>query len=466
MVFSRRRWRSPILRLALTQAGIFLLAFAGVGGGAYFTLSAITEQAMERSLRSEVGDLQDWYAEAGAGGLREALADRSSDADPDTFYALHTRRLSQHVPATLVLPAELMQTPGWHDFSLVVNGRERQAVARVVVFPDGVRLLVGHIAWERERLDAALRRALGLGLLLALFIASGLALAMSRAIRRALAGPLAVAGRFAEGELNARVIPNNSGDGFDQLARRLNAMFSRIQELVGAIAHTTDAIAHDLRTPLTRLRSRLEAARRAAVATPAEAAIDNALAETDRLLDTFQAILRLARLEADTAVPAAAVDLAALVQDGGELFEAVAEARQQQLEVSTEPVFVRGDRDQLFQLLVNLLDNAVKYSPPGSRLQLALQLAGNQARLTVTDPGPGIPEADRERVFDRFVRLEAHRGSPGNGLGLALVRAIVRHHGGRIRLEDARPGLRVVVELAGADRPESLPIIHAPLREP
>lgn len=443
-----RRWRSPILRLALGQAGIFILALFLAGGAGYFTLAAITEQAMQRTVQGETADLQDWYSEAGARGLREALEDRGNDGDPDTFYLLASHGRLQRVPAQLPLSAAALATPGWHSFSLAVaGGRERPVLARVVVFPDGSRLLVGHIAWERERLQIAMQRALGLGLLLALLIATGLGLAISRAIASALAGPLAVARRFADGELDARATPNDSGDSFDRLTRTLNAMFSRIQDLVGGIAQTTDAIAHDLRTPLTRLRSRLEVARRATADPAAGAALDDALAETDRLLDTFQAILRLARLEADAPRPAALVDLAALVRDGGELFEAVAEAHGQQLAVSTEPVRVPGDRDQLFQLLVNLLDNAVKYSPAGSRIEVELAQAGAQAWLSVSDSGPGIPEADRERVFDPFVRLEAHRGSPGNGLGLALVRAIVRHHGGRVRLEDARPGLRVLVEL-------------------
>lgn len=458
-----RRWRSPILHLALRQAGIVMLAFGALGSAGYYTLAAITEEAMQRTLRNEIADLADWYGEAGSNGLREALADRSGDGDPDAFYVLVPRHgPPQRIPAGLTLAESVLARPGWHHFTFRQGERRRPALARVVVFPDGSRLLAGHIAWERERLDATMRRTLGLGFALALAIALGLAFGMSRAIARALAAPLAVAGRFADGALDARVVPNQSGDGFDRLARTLNAMFGRIQDLVGGIAHTTDAIAHDLRTPLTRLHAQLEAARRRTTDPAAAAALENALAETEGLLHTFQAILRLSRLEADTRLPGGAVDLAALVQDAAELFEAVAESRQQQIVVQAEPVWVQGDRDQLFQLLVNLLDNATKYAPAGSPIRLGLGLAGTQAQLVVSDAGPGIPEADRERVFDRFVRLEAHRGSPGNGLGLALVRAIARRHGGRVRLEDARPGLRVVVELPAA--PASLPKIHAPPR--
>lgn len=443
----RARWRSPILRLALTHATAFLIAFLLLGSAGYFTLAGINEQAMQRTVHRDIADLRDWFDEAGLSGVQEALDDRRADADPDAFYVLQSHGYTQQVPTNLQLPAGLLQQNGWHDFALATAQGERPALAKVVVLADGSRLLAGHIAWERERLDRGMRRELGIGLVIVLLMAMGLAFVMSRAIARALSGPLAEAERFAQGQLDARATPNDSGDSFDRLARTLNAMFARIQDLVGGIAHTTDAIAHDLRTPLARLKTQLEVARKATQDTAAAQPVEAALAESDRLLATFQAMLRLARLEADTRRPDSPVDMAALVQDAGELFEALAEDRGQHLEVQTRQLFVSGDRDQLFQLLVNLLDNALKYSPADSTVRVDLQRSGDQARLTVSDSGPGIPEADRERVFDRFVRLESHRGSPGNGLGLALVRAIVRHHGGLIRLEDARPGLRVVVEL-------------------
>lgn len=451
-----RQWRSPILRLALGQAGVLMLAFAIMAGASYVTLATLNEQAMKRTVTNEVSDLRNWYSEEGAKGLGEALADRADAASPDTVY-LMTRDVRQwRVPDEPSLTPPLLRRAGWHDLTLMLGGQEREVLALVIAFPDGTRLLVGHIAWERERLDRSLRRALVLGLCLALLMATLLGIGMTRAIDTALSGPLRIAGRFADGELDARITPNGSEDSFDRLNHTLNAMFSRIQDLVGGIAHTTDAIAHDLRTPLTRLRTQLEAARAGTSDSTAAAALEDALAETDRLLDTFRAILRLARLEADTNAPDTPLDLTALVLDAVDLLEAVAETRGQRIEVNTHPVSAVGDRDQLFQVLVNLLDNAIKYGPPDSVIQVELTASGDTARLAVSDAGPGIPEADRERVFDRFVRLEAHRGSPGNGLGLALVRAIVRHHGGRIRLLDARPGLRVEVSLP-TRHPESAP---------
>lgn len=439
--------RSPILRLALTHATAFLLAFLLLGSVGYFTLTAINEEAMQRTLRRDLADLRDWHSDSGISGLQGALADRDADADPDAFYLLQIGNFTRRVPLSLQLPAALMTQPGWHHFELHSGEGTRPALAKVEVLPDGSRLLVGHVAWERERLDAAMRREFTLGILLVLLMAGVLAFIMSRAIARALAGPLAVASRFAGGELDARAAPNKSGDSFDRLALTLNAMFARIQDLVGGIAHTTDAIAHDLRTPLARLKTQLEEARATSTDVKAREKVEAAIAETDRLLATFQAMLRLARLEADTRTPDTPVDLQALVQDAAELFEALAENYGQTLTVHADSITLNGDRDQLFQMLVNLLDNAIKYAPAGSTIAIHLQQQGDKALLAISDNGPGIPAADRERVFDRFVRLESHRGSAGNGLGLALVRAIAIHHGGRVHLEDAQPGLRVVITL-------------------
>lgn len=439
--------RSPILRLALTHATAFLLAFLLLGSVGYFTLTAINEEAMQRTLRRDLADLRDWHSDSGISGLQGALADRDADADPDAFYLLQIGNFTRRVPLDLQLPAALITEPGWHHFELHSGDSTRPALAKVEVFPDGSRLLVGHVAWERERLDAAMHREFTLGVLLVLLMAGILAFIMSRAIARALAGPLAVASRFAGGELAARATPNESGDSFDRLALTLNAMFARIQDLVGGIAHTTDAIAHDLRTPLARLKTQLEEARATSTDVRAREKVEAAIAETDRLLATFQAILRLARLEADTRTPDIPVDLQALVQDAAELFEALAENFGQTLTVQASDITINGDRDQLFQMLVNLLDNAIKYAPAGSTIAISLQRHSGKALLTVSDNGPGIPVADRERVFDRFVRLESHRGSAGNGLGLALVRAIAVHHGGRVHLEDVQPGLRVVITL-------------------
>lgn len=425
----------------------FLVVFLLLGWLGYFTLSEITEQEMTREVQHDVMDLRQWQSEAGLSGLREALADRDVPDNRDAFYRLDSAGTVLALPAGTALPARLIAMPGWHHFDVTQQDGKHPALVWVEHFRDGSRLLIGHVAWERERLQSAMRRELGWGLLLVMLVASGLALVMSRAVATAVSGPLEAAERMAAGELGVRVLQNGSGDSFDRLAHALNSMFQRIQDLVGGIAHTTDAIAHDLRTPLTRLKTRLEQARAQTKDVDAARALSAALNETDRLLATFQALLRLSRLEAETTcLPVQAVNLQELVCDAAELFEALAESRQQTLLVDAQPVQVQGDRDQLFQLLVNLMDNAVKYSPEGGCISVRLEQKDGRVSLTVQDNGPGIPVQDRERVFDRFIRLEPHRGSSGNGLGLSLVRAIAQRHGARLRLEDAGPGLAITVE--------------------
>jgi hypothetical protein len=228
-------------------------------------------------------------------------------------------------------------------------------------------------------------------------------------------------------------------------------MLDRIRDLVGGIQASTDAIAHDLRTPLMRLKTRLEQARLAAPDERVSREIEGALAEADELIATFNSLLRLARIEGTPSVPMAQVDLADVATDALELWQAVAEASGRVIVANISPARIAGDGDMLFQLISNLLDNAIKYTSVGGRITLGVQQEGDTALLWVSDDGPGIAVDQHERVFDRFVRLESHRGTPGTGLGLSVVRAIAIRHGAEVRLSSAAPGLRVEVRFQAAD---------------
>ena len=269
--------------------------------------------------------------------------------------------------------------------------------------------------------------------------------ALSRTVTRRLDVINEASRKIMAGELGRRIPASGSGDEFDELVSHLNAMLDRIQALMDDVRRVSDNIAHDLKTPLTRLRNELESIREGL---GDDASAERALQEADSLLATFNALLRIARIESGSRRAGfAEVDLAVLARDVVELYQPLAEDKGLQFHADVNgEVRLRGDRDLLFQAIANLVDNAIKYTPAPGRVSLALE-SGDNARVTVADSGPGIPEAARGKVFERFYRTEDSRRTPGSGLGLALVRAVVQLHDGQVRLEDNDPGLRVRLDL-------------------
>jgi signal transduction histidine kinase len=275
--------------------------------------------------------------------------------------------------------------------------------------------------------------------------------AMSRNLLRRVEQVNRTSERVMAGNLSDRVPLAGTSDEFDQLAANLNRMLDQIERLMTAMREVTDDVAHDLKTPLARMRARLELA----LISPGDSAgqseaIRSAINEADRLLATFDALLSIAELEAGTRCDdTEPLDLAEVARSAAELYEPVAEENGFVLSLATEPdVRTRGVRHLLSQALANLLDNALKYAG-GGEIEIRVFHLEGQAVLEVADRGQGIPDADRETVFDRFVRLEPSRTTPGNGLGLSLVRAIVHRHSGAVELIDNRPGLRVRIKLPG-----------------
>jgi signal transduction histidine kinase len=252
-----------------------------------------------------------------------------------------------------------------------------------------------------------------------------------------------------EGDLSRRVPRDDSGDDFDQLAANLNLMLERIEGLMASVRQVSDNIAHDLRTPLTRLRTRLELARDGD-SQRARSTLESAIEDADELLGTFNALLRIARIESGSQRSAfAELDMASLVADVAELYEPVASGKEQHLEVqSAGKLIVSGDRNLLFQALANLVDNAIKYTPDGGRITLSARQIEGRVVIMVADTGPGVPAKLRERVFERFYRVDDSRATQGNGLGLSLVRAVANLHGAEILLTDNQPGLKVELRLA------------------
>lgn len=446
----RLAWRRPstLDQLVLVYGLGLLLAFAAVGAVSDFAFERLMARDAQQTVRAEHEGLMDVYRGEGRAGLRHAIAGLvRTPADRDALYLLVERDGRVSAGHRDELPTPLPRHAGWLRFAWRGDadlGRD-DVLAYSQPLPDGGWLLTGHATGEQRRMRE-LVLPLGAASLAALALLSALLGGLARrAVDRALRAPLDTVDRVAAGRLEERVpVEAGSSDGFTRLALTLNRMLDRIHALVGGIRASTDAIAHDLRTPLTRLRTRLEQARMACADGEARAAVDAAAAEADQLLATFNSLLRLARIESARAelVPLA---LDAVLADAVELWQAMAEANGQAIVAELDPVTVDGDRDLLFQLIVNLLDNATRYAGAGARIVVRAQADAGGVRVTVADDGPGLAPALRDRAFDRFVRGDSHRGSPGSGLGLSVVRAIAIHHGGQVQLRDGTPGL--VVEL-------------------
>jgi signal transduction histidine kinase len=308
--------------------------------------------------------------------------------------------------------------------------------------------MVGRDTLTQERFKQAVNNAFfgSLAVMLLLAVIGGMV--MSRTILRRIETINKAAERIMRGEVQHRMPSHGRDDEFDRLAENLNAMLEEIERLLGSIRAVTNNIAHDLRTPLTRLRNRLESAMAIDLA-PAERreTMERAVGEADELLKTFNALLSIADAEIGTGrANLEAVDLAALGLDVAELYGPVVEEQGLVFDRQIEgPAMVQGNRQLLFQAMANLLENAVKHGASGGRIGLAIRAVGGASEVAVTDRGPGIPEGERERVIERFVRLDASRSTPGSGLGLSLVSAIARLHGAKLTLEDNQPGLKATL---------------------
>jgi signal transduction histidine kinase len=330
------------------------------------------------------------------------------------------------------------------------------AVVQSFDLPGGFHLLIGRDVQVRAQLRALLTDALLWAILVVVAMASAGAFVVRSLFRRTLANVSATAAAIGGGDFTQRVRLSGRGDEFDQLAETINDMLDRMARLMEGVREVSNAIAHDLRTPITRARARLEdAGLHAGTVGELRAAIERAIADLDDIVALFQALLRIAEIEAGSRRAAfAALDLTPLLADVAELYGAVAEEKGIALTVQAPerlPAF--GDRDLIQQAVVNLVDNAVKFSPSGGAVVLRATLARAGVEIAVADQGAGIPEADRARAAERFFRGESARNTPGSGLGLALVQAVAQLHGGSLRLADAAPGLVAILTLPGHEEP-------------
>jgi signal transduction histidine kinase len=451
-----------LLRTTAFKLSIAYLVLFSIGAGLVLTrvgarVKEVLDEQIEQTVEAEIRALSEQYAQGGLHQLTNAL-ERRVRAPGGSLYLLTT-----HSGEFIVGNIESPRSGPIGGSKLVELDYQRRgepgevhpALMRLFLIPGGFRLLIGHDIEDHQVLRDILRRALGVSLFwLALVGAFGGLFVAHRMLER-VDVMSASARRIMAGDLNERLAVSGAGDELDRLAENFNAMLERISELMSGLREVSDNIAHDLKTPLTRLRNRAEAALRGASDNGEHGeALHAVIEESDSLIRVFNALLMIARAEAGySSDNLATFDADVVVGDIAEMYEPVAEEQGVGLEVSIETgLTVVGSRELLGQAVVNLVDNALKYGAGGEKPQIdvSAKRVGERVEITVADHGPGIAPADRERVTGRFVRLENSRSRPGSGLGLSMAAAVARLHHGVLRIEDNEPGLRVVLSLPAA----------------
>jgi hypothetical protein len=316
---------------------------------------------------------------------------------------------------------------------------------------EGYHLMVGRNLRERENFENLIQQSLVWSVIITIALGGLGGYIMSRDMRRRLEAINATTLRIMRGDMHERIPVVGTDDEFDRLSVNLNNMLQQIDRLMLAMREVSDNVAHDLRSPLTRIKSRLEVTLLTQKnAAEYRQALEQTVSEVDNVLSTFNALLSIAQAEGGAARgDMERLDLAALCADVAELYEPLAEAKDLALTATLAgSAPIKGNRHLLFQAIANLIDNAIKYSAPGGgAVSISAAIVGDKVEVVVADRGPGIPARDRERVLQRFVRLEQSRTTPGNGLGLSLVTAVMTLHDGTLELGDNAPGLKVILRL-------------------
>lgn len=450
--------RSSSFRLALLYMLLLSVSVGILLGFIYWSTAGFMDEQTDATIAAEIQGLAEQYRQRGLPGLTNVIRGRiGRDPGGAAVYLLADGDFKPLIGNLDRWPVGFPDEQGWMRFRLRERGPDRadEHAARAQVFrlPGDLRLLVGRDVRDLDATRGLILDALTWGLALTAALALLGGWVMSHRVLRRLEAINQTSREIMEGDLSRRIPLVGGGDDFDQLAAGLNHMLARIETLMAGVRQVSDNIAHDLRTPLTRLRTKLELLRAAlGEGHPAAAAAEETIEDAEEMLSTFNALLRIARIEAGGQRAAfAPLDLAPLVADLAELYEPVAAERGQRLNLSTaEAAWVIGDRDLLFQALGNLVDNAVKYTPKGGQVDLSLRVTDKAVTIEVADNGPGISPELHGEVFRRFFRADSSRSTPGSGLGLSLVQAVIQLHGATIELLDNCPGVRVLVRLESA----------------
>lgn len=451
--------RSSTFRLALSYMALFggsvLLLLTYI----YWSTARHMAQQADATIETEITGLAERYRNEGLDGLSDSIRKRTSrKPGGSAIFLVADRKFRPLLGNISRWPSVQATEGGWLNFDLEAEGwpagEMHRARARAFQLRNGFQLLVGRDLHELQETQQLIAGTLFWGLVITLVLGLIGGVMMTRTLVRRIESVNQTSREIMSGDLSRRIPTNRSGDDFDELADNLNAMLDRIESLMEEIHRISDNIAHDLKTPLSRLKNSLERLYTADSDDPGDrkTLIEQSINEADGLLTTFNALLRIARIESgERRAGFVEMPLAALLQDLVEFYQPLADDRLQNLALRLDaPVSIKGDRDLLFQAFANLLDNAVKYTPPGGQIEVSLELCDGRPRVTIADSGPGIPAHARENVFGRFYRLEQSRGLPGNGLGLSLVAAVAKLHHMELSLRDNGPGLRVATDFREA----------------
>jgi signal transduction histidine kinase len=441
---------SSTFKLALIAIGTFGMIVSAIFTYVYLSTSDYVRSRSDRAIMTEAAGLREVYERSGRDGLVGLIRQRIGDQG----FADHVYVLAH--PSTGVLGGNLKEWPpaavaptGWTEFRAaqpLPNGASRPLVRGLLeTFPGGDRLLVGRDISDLDSFAAQIKTAVISGVALIFALAAMASILVTRRTVGRIEAINATSRAIMATGLDKRIPLRGTHDEWDRVAENLNLMLERIETLMGEVKQASDNIAHDLRTPLTRMRGRLEKAYHSKrIGEDDQALIGDTIGDLDAVLRIFSSITRIAQIE--TRVRKGAFRTVNLVEIAGEvveLYDAAAEQDGTRLTmIGSGEVMVTGDRDLIFDAIANLVDNAIKHGRAGGQVVVASENADGCPVISISDDGPGIPADQHEQVFKRFYRLEQSRYTPGNGLGLSLVAAVAHLHGARIEMRDNAPGLQ------------------------
>lgn len=431
--------RSAANRIALIAFAAFALATLLLGIAILVATHAAFSRQIDSRIAQAAASLETEFQAEGVKAVIDALIERKQSGPDALDFALFDPR-GRKIGGDLEVA---IPTPGWHtiEFTDPVEGPD-PARSLTTVLRGGYRLVVAEDLSPLEDIDRTVLAMFGIAFAGLMALGIGGAVLLARFLRQRLSAIRMTADAIIAGDLGRRAVVGRNDDEFDRAAASLNTMLDRIADLIANLRQVTGDLAHDLRTPLSRLRNQLETLGSERDESSRRRLIEGTLAQADEVLALFDAILRISEVEEGSLRKAfAEVAISDLIADLGETMALLAEDSARHLVVETTPgLSVTGDRELIAQAVINLVENARRHTPEGSTIRLSARAQDDRVVVAVTDNGPGIPSSERERVQQRFVRLETARSTPGHGLGLSLVRAIAEAHGATLRLDDASPG--------------------------